>query len=87
MYVELIEGYLDSVLVELALDRFHNVKVNCPIISALCPSTNGDLDSGRAVCTHSYEGLGILEHALVRIEDSLNDALCLFGVPQSRVAR
>ena len=80
MYVKLIEGDLDAVLVELCLDCLGHVEVDRPVVGVVHPCARLDLDGGCAVSSHSYEGGRILEDELVLLEDVHNDRLCLLAV-------
>lgn len=80
VYVELVEGDLNTIVIELGFYLFENVEVNGPIIRALCPCSSGDVDGACVVCYDTYGGSLFLDSKLVLSEDLGDDRLCLFKV-------
>ena len=80
VYVELVEGDLDAIVIELALNLFKNVEVNGPIISSVYPYLCGDVNGAGVMCGHTDCGRLILEGKLVLGKDLIDDSLGLFEV-------
>ena len=80
VYVELVEGDLDAVVIELCLYLFKNVEVNGPIVGLVCPNSCRDVNGAGVVSRYADGGSLILEGKLVLIKNLIDDSLCLFEV-------
>jgi hypothetical protein len=67
MNVKLVIRNRNACLIKLGLNGFKKIEMNGPVIGALGPNANNDIDAGLAVAAHSDSGCGILKNKRVRV--------------------